>query len=108
MNIVAFENLREEIAHQPEATVSRTLHRDDAVKVVLFAFAAGQELSEHTAAVPAILHFLDGKGRVTIDGREYTVCAGSWFYLPAHTPHTVQAATPLTMLLTLLMGARSG
>ena len=38
-----------------ESTISRTVHQDDRLKAVLFGFAPGQELSEHTASVPAVL-----------------------------------------------------
>lgn len=38
-----------------EGTLSRTIHRDDHVKVVLFAFDADQELSEHQAGRPALI-----------------------------------------------------
>jgi quercetin dioxygenase-like cupin family protein len=42
-----------------------------------------------------------GVGAELIDAR-----AGTWLHLPADTPHSVQATTPLTMLLTLLKRGR--
>jgi len=41
--------------------LSRTLFNDDRLKVVGFGFAQGEELSEHTASMPAILLFLQGR-----------------------------------------------
>ncbi|MBI5082492.1 MAG: cupin, partial [Chloroflexi bacterium] len=41
---------------ESDSIVSRTIYNDDQVKAVLFTFAAGQELSEHTASMPAIIH----------------------------------------------------
>lgn len=98
-------NISEEISVPPDGTLSRTVHRDNAVKVVLFGFAAGQELSEHTAAVPAMMHVLEGEAGVIIAGQLYEAKAGAWFYMPAHTPHTVLAKTPVKMLLTLVTAA---
>ena len=49
-------NLQQQIPNIPaDSIISRTLHNDEQTKVILFAFAAGQELSEHTAAMPAML-----------------------------------------------------
>ena len=45
----------------PDSIVSRTFYEADQMKAILFGFAPGQELSEHTAARPAILHFLSGE-----------------------------------------------
>jgi quercetin dioxygenase-like cupin family protein len=48
----------------PESIVSRTVYEGDDAKVILFAFAPGQALTEHTAARPAVLHFLSGEASV--------------------------------------------
>ncbi|MGB9693113.1 MAG: cupin domain-containing protein [Candidatus Sumerlaeaceae bacterium] len=102
MPTIAIENLLKEISIPPDGTLSRTVYRDESVKVILFGFAPGQELSEHTASVPAIMHFLDGTGAVSIEGQRYEVGPGSWFFMPPQTPHTVTATSQLTMLLTLV------
>ena len=41
-----------------DSIVSRTFHEDERLKVILFGFAEGQELSEHTASQPAMLQFI--------------------------------------------------
>jgi quercetin dioxygenase-like cupin family protein len=46
--------------------LSRTLFNDDRLKVVAFGFAQGEELSEHTASMPAVLHFLQGEAKLTL------------------------------------------
>ena len=81
---------------------SRTLHNDHHCKVVLFAFAQGEELSEHTASMPAILQIITGEIRLTLGGDTSPAQAGSWVYMPANLPHSVVAETPAVMLLTLL------
>jgi len=88
-----------------EGTLSRTLYQDDRVKVVLFNFCAGQELSEHTAATPAIMHFLTGEADITLGTDSVAVAPGTWMHMPPQLPHSIRAKTPVTMLLTLMRSA---
>ncbi len=85
---------------------SRTLFQDDRMKVVLFGFDAGQELSEHTASMPAVMHFLQGQARLTLGQDAQEAQAGTWIHLPARLPHSVYAKTPVIMLLTLLKAGK--
>ena len=86
----------------PNTIISRTIYSDDQLKSVLFGFAEGQELSEHTAAKPAILHFLAGEAQLTLGEDMYDARPGTWVHMPAHLPHSVLAQTPVVMLLLLL------
>jgi quercetin dioxygenase-like cupin family protein len=103
-NYVAIENLLNELEIPKDGTLSRTLHRDDRVKVVLFGFAGGQELSQHTASVPAMIEILSGEARVTLDGEEKELSRGSWVFMEANLPHAVYAKSDVVMLLTMLNG----
>jgi quercetin dioxygenase-like cupin family protein len=85
-----------------DGILSRTLYTDEQVKAVWFGFAAGQELSEHTASMPAILLFLKGEAGLTLGGDERTAHEGAWVHMPANLSHSVRARTPLIMLLLLL------
>jgi quercetin dioxygenase-like cupin family protein len=82
--------------------LSQTLSDADGVTLVLFAFAAGEELSEHTSARPAIVHLLRGEADVTAGGEAFSGSAGLWFRMPAATPHSIRARTGLVMALYLL------
>ena len=86
----------------PDSIVSRTVFRGEGLKAVLFGFAAGQELSEHTAAKPAVLHFLKGRARLTLGDEALEAGPGTWVHMPAHLPHSVCAQTQVIMLLLLL------
>ncbi|KGM09045.1 cupin domain-containing protein [Cellulomonas bogoriensis] len=90
---------------QTEATVSRTVLRAEGVKVVLFAFDAGQELTEHTAAMPVLLQVLRGRLEVTADGRAVDLRPGGLIHLTTRAPHAVHAVEPSILALTML-GAR--
>jgi quercetin dioxygenase-like cupin family protein len=84
-----------------DSIVSKTIHEDDWMKVILFGFASGQELSEHTASKPAILHFLEGEASVTLGDQSFDVEAGFWAYMPAQLAHSIIAKSPVKMLLLL-------
>ncbi len=98
-------NVAGSIAEPADGTLSRTLHHDERAKVVLFSFGAGQELSEHTASTPAIMHFLTGESEVTLGPECVPAAAGTWIHMTAHLPHSIRTKTPVVMLLTLLKGA---
>lgn len=85
-----------------DSIISRTFHKDDDVKVILFSFAAGQELSEHTASVPAIIHVLQGEADLTLGPDHMQARAGTWAHMPPNLPHSILARTPLVMLLYML------
>jgi len=95
-------SLRSEVTIPEDGIVSRALFQDENVKVVIFGFSAGQELSEHTASIPAITHFLDGSARVTLGTEESVAVEGSWFYMNPNLLHSIRATTPTKMLLVLL------
>lgn len=95
-------DLLAEIVVPEEGILSRPLHNDERVRVVLFGFSEGQELSEHTASTPAILHVLQGEARLGLGGDFHEVKAGAWVYMSPHLPHRVVAKTPLILLLTLI------
>lgn len=87
-----------------DSIISRSLYADDQVKVTLFRFAPGQELTEHTASRPAALHFLEGRARLTLGEDTFQVGPGTWVHMPANLKHGIQAETSLVMLLQLFLG----
>ncbi len=94
--------LRELVQVTPAATVSRVIARSAGGSVTLFAFARGQELSEHSAPFDALVQVLDGQLLVTIGGRPVTVRGGEVVVMPAQVPHAVRAEQDTTMILTML------
>ncbi|MFL7814255.1 MAG: cupin domain-containing protein [Anaerolineales bacterium] len=89
----------------PDSILSRTIYQDQTIKTVLFGFQSGQELSEHTASVPAVLHFLQGEAEVILGNEHHQAQAGTWIHIPASLPHSIHASQETLMLLTLI---RSG
>jgi quercetin dioxygenase-like cupin family protein len=70
--------------------------------ITLFAFDAGEGLSEHSAPFDAILTVTDGVADITIAGAPFTVKAGEMIILPANIPHGVQATQRFKMTLTMI------
>lgn len=86
---------------------SQTLANADGVELVLFALANGEQLSEHTAARPAIVHVLSGEGHLTVAGEGHDLRPGSWLRMAARTPHAILATTSLVFALYLLPAGQS-
>jgi quercetin dioxygenase-like cupin family protein len=70
--------------------------------VTLFAFDAGQGLSEHTAPFDALVQVLDGEVEITIGGTPVVARAGEAVRMPAGIPHALAARSPFKMLLTMV------
>jgi quercetin dioxygenase-like cupin family protein len=92
------------IEYQPGAVVSREVLRKKTGTVTLFAFDAGQGLSEHTAPFDALVHVLDGEAEVAIDGKPQRVTAGQFIVMPANIPHALQAVQRFKMMLVMVRG----
>lgn len=86
----------------PQGIVSRSLMARDGFRVTLFAFAAGQELTEHTSSSRALIQILSGSSEWTIDGKPQPLHAGEMLHLPPNMPHAVRAVESFSMLLTLV------
>jgi quercetin dioxygenase-like cupin family protein len=90
------------IAYTPNGIASRVLARTSAGNITLFAFDAGEELTEHTSPFDAIVLTLDGALTLTIGGRAVQTTAKTMTLMPAQVPHAVRATEPSRMLLIML------
>ena len=90
------------LEYAPGAVVSRVLAKASGGSVTLFAFEAGQELSEHTAPFDALVEVLDGEVVLVIGGKPVLAHAGETVLMPANVPHAVQARRRFKMLLTMV------
>lgn len=94
--------LSELIALAEGGIASRVLAKTSGGSVTLFAFDAGEGLSEHTAPFDALVLVIDGSLRLTVGGKEVPAAAGTIVRLPAHVPHAVEAHGASQMLLVML------
>ena len=90
------------LAYQEEAVISRTLIDKTAGTVTVFAFDEGQGLSEHTAPFDAMVHVLDGEVEIKISGRPFHLKAGEMIVMPGNNPHSLRAITAFKMMLTMI------
>jgi quercetin dioxygenase-like cupin family protein len=82
--------------------VSRTVLQSPEIRIVLFTFAEGQELTSHTSRRRAVVQILDGACEFFFAGKWERLAAGTLLHLPPNHPHAVRAtAGPFSMLLTL-------
>ncbi len=95
-------DLSELVSYAEGSIVSRTLAEDKAGTLTLFAFDAGQALSEHSAPFDAFVQILDGEAELTIGGKAVRAGQGQLVLMPADVPHAVKALRRFKMLLTML------
>jgi quercetin dioxygenase-like cupin family protein len=90
------------VSYQEGAVVSRVVVKGGTGNVTLFAFDAGQELSEHAAPFDVLVQVLEGEAAITVSGRRHHVRAGEMILIPAKQPHSVNAVSRFKMLLTMI------
>lgn len=94
--------LADETRFAANGIVSRTLLNTAHARVVLFGFAEGQELTEHTSTQHALVQILSGKCEFSLDGQWHTLKAGTLLHMPPNLRHAVRAKQQFSMLLTLI------
>ena len=90
------------INYQAGSVVSKTILSKKTGNVTLFAFDAGQGLSEHTAPFDAMVNIIDGEAEVTLGGSVQNVKAGEMIILPANIVHALKALKSFKMILTMI------
>jgi len=94
-------SLAAETRFAPNGIVSRTVFSSPSARVVLFGFAPGQELTEHTSTQHALVQILSGACEATLAGRKQILKAGDLLHMPPGLPHALCATEQFAMLLTL-------
>ncbi len=94
--------LKDHIEYSAGSVVSKTLKQNTAGTITLFAFDAGQGLSEHSTPFDAVVQVIDGEGHFMIGGEEHKVTEGQMIIMPANVPHAVRAEKKFKMFLTML------
>jgi|SRR6478752_6090151 len=100
------QNILNEIQVPQKGILSHTLHNDEQAKIILFGFAAGEELTAHTAPMPATIQILSGEVTLTLGPDHREASPGCLVHMESQLTHSVVAKTPAMVLLTLLKAAR--
>lgn len=90
------------VNYNDDAVVSKTLIDKPVGTITIFAFDAGQGLSEHTAPYDAFIQILDGEAEITIAATSHQCKAGQLIIMPARIPHSVKAKTKFKMMLVMI------
>lgn len=94
--------LKDLVNYQVGAVVSKEILKTEQGTITLFAFDAGQALTEHTTPFKALVQVIDGEAEIIIDKVEHILLEGQIIELPANTPHAVKAEKQFKMLLTMI------
>ncbi len=97
-------HLANSVDYSDDSVVSKTLLKKTTGNITLFAFDAGQGLSEHTAPFDAVVYILDGQARITIGGQPCNVGEGEMLIMPANISHALHAEKRFKMLLVIIQG----
>jgi quercetin dioxygenase-like cupin family protein len=92
------------ISYSGNSTVSKMVLKKQTGNITLFAFDAGQSLSEHSAPFDAYVLVTEGRGRIIINKISYDLDAGQFIVMPANIPHAVQALEKFKMMLVMIRG----
>ncbi len=95
-------SLAKETGFAPNGIVSRTLLRTANSRIVLFGFAEGEELTEHTSTQQATVQILSGECEFDLGRETHHLKSGDYLYMPPGQPHALRARTRFSMLLTLI------
>jgi quercetin dioxygenase-like cupin family protein len=96
---LALESLIQPTEH---GIASRVLAKAGGGNLTLFAFDAGQGLSEHSTPFDALVMVLAGVLVLTIGGTAVRATPGTVVRMPAGVPHAVEAVEASRMLLLML------
>ena len=94
-------HLLDEVEIPEDGTLSRVIFSGDGLRVVLFAFDEGQELTDHTASAPAVIQVVKGRLGLTLGADSVEIGVDSWVHMDAHLTHAVVALEPSVLILTL-------
>ena len=94
--------LKNQVAYQQGQVVSKTLAQNQALSITLFSFDKGEGICAHKSKGDAFVTCLDGKGKITIDDKEYFLTEGQSIVMPAGHPHAVYGEMQFKMLLVVV------
>lgn len=107
MEYLQFDKLTDEIEIPKKGITSHSIVNEPHVRVVVFGFADGEEMTEHTAAVPAVAHVVSGAFDFTVPDNTFQFETGSWIHMDAHLPHSLTARGDAKLVLYLLRGTQN-
>lgn len=93
--------LKDLVEYQPGQVISKTLVQNEAVSMTIFSFDKGEEISSHSSGGDAMVTVLEGTGKFTVGGEEFTLNEGETLIMPKGIPHAVYGEEKFKMQLTV-------
>jgi quercetin dioxygenase-like cupin family protein len=93
-------NLHELADYTKPGVTRKALVKNEQNSFSLLCLTAGTKMPEHTAPRPISVTVIEGRGVLTLEGREITLQPGVFVYIPANTPHALHALDNLAFLHT--------
>ncbi len=93
--------LRDAIEYPAAGVLNKILVKDKNCQYSLFCLTAGTEISEHTSARNATVNVIEGKGILTLEGKDIVWEPGVFVLMPAKDIHALISEKNLAFILTL-------
>ena len=95
-------SLADTVACPDDGILSKPIFTNDRMRITLFAMSAGQELTEHTTTMEALLQFIEGEAEITLGADTHQAGPGAWTRMEPNLKHSIKALSPLKMMLIVL------
>jgi quercetin dioxygenase-like cupin family protein len=105
---IVIADLVSEVPVTPSATTSRVVVANDALRMVVFAFDTGEQLTEHTSTMAVVVQVLRGALRFEVAGASHDLAAGDVVYLAPNEVHALEAAEPSLVSLVMVRPPAAG
>lgn len=99
---LAYSQLLHELPITASSTTSRVVVNNPALRVVVFAFDAGELLTEHSSPRAVVVQLLDGAIRFTVGDQEHAMVPGDIVYLAPGERHALVADEPSHLSLVMV------
>ena len=93
--------LQDLIEYPTSGILSQVLLKDNNSQYSLFCLAAGKEIKEHTSTRNAFITIVEGTGNLNLAGKDIALAPGVFVFMPANTPHAVQAQENMAFVVAL-------
>lgn len=100
-NVSSSVQLKDHIKYPQAGILNQVIIKDKYSQSSLFCLAANTDISEHTSTRNATVQVLEGRGILTLEGKDISLEPGVFIFMPAHAPHAVKSEENLAFLLTL-------
>jgi nitric oxide dioxygenase len=89
------------IEYPTSGVISKVLLKDNNSQYSLLCLAEGMEIDQHTSSRNAVITVVEGRGKISLEGKDIALAPGVFVFIPANATHAVQAQENLAFILAL-------